>query len=387
MTTQAFPTGFFFNQQPAMKSKVLQLPLYFKVPYALLACLFFAIPGFAQGTGSLTGQISNASTRTFLQGALVEIVGTGRATVTDKEGRYELTGLAPGSVTVEATFTGLDPQRIQVTVGGGERVVRDIALTSEIYKLEKFTVAGLREGTALAATLQREAPNVKNIVSSDTFGNPADGNMGDFLVRLPGITANYTNGDIRTVSIRGASSELNSVTMDGQRVASAQSANTGRAFEFEQASMVNVESIEVTKAPTPDMDADSIGGSINLVTKSAFGRSGSFISYTLGAITPSRFKIYKDNKMIQPIRGVGPSLAMSYSGIVGEKRNVGIYLTGSYISKPGGEMLTNASFSKHAGRGEGTAADRSSVHVLVHGTAGGRNRAANPYRVRGEGGL
>jgi len=99
------------------------------------------------------------------------------------------------------------------------------------------------------------------------------------------------------------------VTMDGQRVASAQSANTGRAFEFEQASMANIESLEVTKAPTPDMDADSIGGSINLVTKSAFGRAGRVFAYTLAAITPSRFKIYKDNRLIQPIRGIGPSKA------------------------------------------------------------------------------
>ena len=46
----------------------------------------------------------------------------------------------------------------------------------------------------------------------------------------------------------------------GAQVASAQSAGTGRQFEFETASLGNIESIEVTKAPTPDMDGASIGG-------------------------------------------------------------------------------------------------------------------------------
>src|SRR5258706_7326 len=262
----------------------------------LLACLLPLLGIGQTGTGArITGRVSNAATHSFLEGAVVELVGTNRTAVTDREGYYEFTGLPGEQAVLKVSFTGLDSQQVTVSLRPGETVVRPVELTSDVYRMEKFTVAGMREGTALAATLQRQAPNVKNIVSSDTFGNVADGNMGDFLQRLPGISANYTNGDVRTGPIRGASSELNSVTMDGQRVASAQSANTGRAFEFEQASLANVESIEVTKAPTPDMDADSIGGSINLITKSAFGRAGRVIGYTLAGITTSRFKIYKDN--------------------------------------------------------------------------------------------
>lgn len=56
-------------------------------------------------------------------------------------------------------------------------------------------------------------------------------------------------------------------------MASSQSAGAGRTFEFEQASLNNIETIEVTKAPTPDMDADSIGGNVNIVSKSAFDRN------------------------------------------------------------------------------------------------------------------
>ena len=115
--------------------------------------------------------------------------------------------------------------------------------------------------------------------------------IGPVYFSLPlGITADYNGPDVRQVSVRGVSADLNSVTMDGVKVATAQSANFGRAFEFEQASLGNIETIEVTKAATPDMDADSIGGSVNLVTKSAFdSKAGRRINYSLGMVTgPNR---------------------------------------------------------------------------------------------------
>jgi hypothetical protein len=236
----------------------------------LLACLAL-LPALAQAAAArtLSGQVSNAATRAYLEGATVTLEGTSRTVVTDREGRYMLGDLGGSQAVLVVSFTGLDSQRLVVPFSG-PHTVRDVALTAEVYQLEKFTVAGEREGTAKAETLQRQAPNVKAIVSSDTFGNVADGNVGDLLQRVVGLTADYNGMDVRQVSIRGVSSALNSVTMDGQHLATSQSAGTGRQFEFEQASLGNIETIEVTKAPTPDMDGASIGGSVNLVTKSAF---------------------------------------------------------------------------------------------------------------------
>ncbi len=286
-------------------------------------------------TGSVTGQVSNAATRAFLEGAVVEIAGTGQSAITDREGRYQFSGVPASVVTLVASFAGLDPKRIPVSVAAGQRVTRDVELTSEIYQLDKYTVAGEREGTALAETLQRQAPNVKNVVSSDTFGNVADGNIGDMLQHIAGITADYNGHDVRQISIRGVGAALNSVTMDGQQVASAQSANLGRAFEFDQASLGNIETIEVTKAPTPDMDGASIGGSVNLVSKSAFDRAaGRVFSYTLGFVTRPTYK-YRTRDWKMPVHGYGPSMNFSYSDVLGEKKNFGVTLTATVHSQPG----------------------------------------------------
>lgn len=297
----------------------------------------------AQPTGSITGQISNAATGSFLQGAVVAVSGSGQSAVTDREGRFHLNGVPAGNLTLEVGFAGLDTQRLAVNLGSGQRLVRDVALTAEIYKLDKFTVAGEREGTAKAETLQRQAPNVKNVVSSDAFGNEASGNIGEFLQRIAGITGNYNGPDVFQVSIRGVGSDLNSVTMDGQQVSSSQSANAGRQFEFEQASLGNIETIEVTKAPTPDMDGASIGGSVNLVSKSAFDRAaGRIVTYNVGFTTQPGYSGYAA-KWKQPVKGYGPSLNFSYSDVLGEKRDIGITLTGTFHSQPvGGTFITHA---------------------------------------------
>ena len=145
--------------------------------------------------------MSNAATGSFLQGALVELAGANRSVITDREGRFHFGDVPAGPAILVASFSGLDPQRIPLPVAAGESIVRNIGLTAEIYQLDKFTVAGEREGTALAETLQRQAPNVKAIVSSDTFGNVADGNIGDLLQHMAGPKLR-TNPSCKTSSRR-----------------------------------------------------------------------------------------------------------------------------------------------------------------------------------------
>ncbi|PHX71467.1 MAG: hypothetical protein CK548_06650 [Opitutia bacterium] len=342
---------------------------------AILIALLASTLVHAQAVGSATisGQVSNAATKSYLQGAVVEIVGTALSTTTDREGRFELVRLPAGALTLSVSYTGLDEKRVPVAVAAGLRSTQDVELTSAIYKMEKFTVAGEREGTALAETLQRLAPNVKNVVSSDTFGNIADGNIGDMLQHVVGITADYNGPDVRQISIRGVGSALSSVTMDGSQVASAQSAGTGRQFEFETASLGNIESIEVTKAPTPDMDGASIGGSVNLVTKSPFDRKeGRVFTYTVGLAAQPTYSGPVDSAWKQPIRGFGPSINFNYSDVIGEKRNIGIALTATVHSQPAGGALINSTYERR--NDEGPAFANSISRYIVNGAT--RSRVA-----------
>ncbi len=237
----------------------------------------------AEATSVLLGRVSNAATGSYLQGAVVRLEGTAYEALTERGGGFELR-VPAGEYSLAVSYTGLDLQRVAVTVPRGAQVRRDVALTADIYRMNPFTVTGEREGNALAITLQRESLGVRNIVSTDAFGALA-GNPADLLMRLPGIEGTSTSGDTRYIRIRGMHESLSSVTVDGNRVASANGAGTDRVMEFHPTGADAIERIEVIKSPTPDMDGDSIGGAVNMVSKSAFDRApGRQIKASIGGI-------------------------------------------------------------------------------------------------------
>ena len=156
------------------------------------------------------------------------------------------------------------------------------ARRDEILRLEAFTVAGEREGNAKAIMDQKNSMNITNTVASDAFGDVAEGNAAEFLKNIPGVDLWLVQGEIVNVRLRGLGSEYNSVTIDGVRLASAD-ANKGvaadaRAFSFEQVSLNSMDSIEVSKTISADVDANAPAGTINLKTKRAFSRSSSMVA-------------------------------------------------------------------------------------------------------------
>jgi TonB-dependent receptor len=313
----------------------------------LLAALLMSVPfrAVAQTGATVTGQVSNAATQYFLDGAVVLLAGTNRAVTSDREGRFTLSGIPGTTATLEVSFPGLDSQQVVVSLQPGQTVVRNVELTAGIYKMEALRIVGDREGSAMAVTRQRAATNVKNVVATDAFGTQTEDNVGSFLQRLPGLSAEFSTGSVREVMVRGIDSNLNTVELDGVQLANNNSSGTNRFFDFLQASISMVESIEVTKAPTPDMPASSIGGSINMVTRTAFGRSvPRQFTYAVGFVhSVGRFGGRAEKGYEEPIKGYTPSLSLTYSDLLGKNRNVGLSLSISRNTAFGGseDVLMN----------------------------------------------
>lgn len=236
----------------------------------LLSAGLLSQSAIAQAT--LTGTITNSATGRTLQGARVEIKSANEETVTDTQGVYRFENIPPGNVGLTVSYTGLSPTDVSVVVAPGVPNRRDVGLTADIYRLDKFVVAGEREGLAQAITLQKLSNGVKNVISTDAFGS-VGGNPADLVGRLPGVNTTGFEGDTRYVQIRGLNQNLGTITMDGNRVADAAFAGTSRAYSFQMVSSDAFERIEVVKSPTPDLDGDSIAGAVNMVSKSAFDSS------------------------------------------------------------------------------------------------------------------
>ncbi|MDO8540218.1 MAG: TonB-dependent receptor [Opitutaceae bacterium] len=251
----------------------------------------------AQSVGSIAGRVQNVATGQYLNNARVGAKGTDLTAFTDQTGSYRLSAVPSGPVILEVFFTGLDAQQIPVTVRAGETLSQDVNLTSETrygtdasgtVKLDSFVVATSREtdGDAIAINEQRFSPNIKNVVAADAMGDVMDGNVGEFLKFMPGITAEYdrdSGGSVSSVSVRGFPTNMAVVSGDGLQMASTgNTVGTSRVFQFTQVSINNISRLEVTKVPTPANPADSMAGSIDMVSKSSFERKNAQFRYTFG---------------------------------------------------------------------------------------------------------
>jgi iron complex outermembrane receptor protein len=250
---------------------------------SLVAVVFVCAAEPPAGAAAITGRVQNAATGQYLNNARVVVKGTDVVAFTDETGSYRLTNVPPGSVLLEVFYTGMAPQQITVNVTGAATIERDIGLSggaryrndTEVVKLESLVVSSSREmdGAAIAINEQRFAPNVVNVVSADEFGVVPDGNIGEFLKMLPGITMDYRGGDPREISMNGVPSGYVPVTIGGFNLASSEVSGTGRNVELNAVSINNLSRIEAVYSPTPESPGSALAGSVNLVPRSAFERA------------------------------------------------------------------------------------------------------------------
>jgi iron complex outermembrane receptor protein len=241
---------------------------------------------YAQGaTGSISGRVLDPSTGRYLNNARVSIEGSSETAFTNQYGEYQLNGVPAGEVKLRVFYTGLGEQSATVTVPANQTVTQNISFQQagpdDPVMLDQFTVSSHRDTdvASIAVNEQRFSPNIKAVIETNAFGDIAEGNVGEFLKFLPGVTVDYVAADVRTVSVRGFGPAFSSVSVDGFRMASSSSGSSARAFEFEQVSINNAARIEVVKVPTPSTPADVLGGAINLISKNAFEREGSQFNY------------------------------------------------------------------------------------------------------------
>ncbi len=249
---------------------------------------------------------------------------------TNENGEYRIAGVPTGTVTISVGYTGLVSQTKAVAVAPGRaaRADFDLVLTgtaqdpSGIVKLEAFTVEE-RELTAQSAALheQRSAPNIKNVVSIEEFGELGITNPGHFLTYIPGVSNVYnTTGEVEGIGLRGMGSSGTVVMIDGAQAASNDGAS--RAYNFSGTSTANLDRVEVTKVPTPDMPANAVGGSINMISKSGFNRSTPLFRYNAFVTMqakgsqdnlPPFFSKYAGNDSDTTRYPVQPGFDLSYS--------------------------------------------------------------------------
>ena len=222
---------------------------------------------FSQGSATVSGVIKDASTGSTLPGAAVIIEGMNRGTITDNYGKYILTGVPEGENVLLFTYIGYKDQPYDVTIVAGQNQKVDIMLEVEAYGVEEVVITHQLMGQTKAINQQLNADALVNVVSEDKIKELPDVNAAEAIGRIPGVSLLRSGGEGTKVVIRGLEPRFSAITINGVRVPS--NAGTDRSVDLSMISPELLQGIEVFKSPTPDMDAEAVGGTVNLVLKKA----------------------------------------------------------------------------------------------------------------------
>ena len=256
-----------------------------------------ALQAQSANSGSIQGRVYNPTLKQYVRNAEVRLEGTNQIAYTESDGTFRFSNVPAGPASIAVAFTGYITANETFIVTAGQPSVREINLTStmessqtpakgSVVKLEAFTVSSEREGNSKAIMAQRRNMNITTTVSSDIFGDVADGNVGEFLKFLPGVDLDYVESEARGPRLGGMDGQYVGVSFDGMRSASADAnrggGSTSRATSFEGFTITAIDSIEVNRTASPENDADSPAGTINMKTKRAFDRKGRIFDYNFG---------------------------------------------------------------------------------------------------------
>jgi len=249
---------------------------------ALMTAASIATAAAQTGKGTIQGRVTDSS-KGVLQGATVTLAPGGARTVSDAEGEYLIAGLAPGEYMVTVSFVGFMSFTRPVTVAAGHAIRLDPTL-DVAGQSESILVTGERaHGEAGQINRERSADNIVQVLSAEVITSLPNANVADALGRLPSVTLERDEGEGKYVQIRGTEPRLSNLTIDGVNVPSPESGV--RQIKLDTLASDLVESIEINKTLQANMDADGIGGSVNIRTKTA-GEQPVMMASLLGGYTP-----------------------------------------------------------------------------------------------------
>ncbi len=244
--------------------------MHFKSRFALATCSAAIAVGLsgAAHAGDIAGSVVDSSGTAALQAAEITIEELNRSAISERDGSFTFFELPAGTYTLVTRYVGAEAVRTTVTVPATGTVPVEIVLGGD--DAGTILVIGQSANQASALSRKRASDTVSDVLTRDAIGQFPDQNVAESLRRLPGINVLNDQGEGRFVSVRGLDPDLNSTSLNGVRLPSPE--GDVRSVALDVVSSDIIESIEVKKSLTPDMDGDTIGASIEIETTSAFDR-------------------------------------------------------------------------------------------------------------------
>jgi outer membrane receptor protein involved in Fe transport len=235
----------------------------------LLLFVFLCTSLFANAS-NLKGRVNDKTNDEPLVGATVYLKNTPHGTSVALDGTFLLKGISSGSYIVVVSMVGYKQIEKPVEVTEGKDQNMTFSLEENANELGEIIVTGVAENESDLSVRRAEqkADNVVNIMSAKSIQLLPDLTVGNLLQRVSGVSiVRNGSGDGQYAIIRGMDKRYTYTMVNGIKIPSPDSKNRYVPLDIFPADLL--ERLEVSKALTPSMEGDGIGGAMNMVMKSA----------------------------------------------------------------------------------------------------------------------
>ncbi len=248
----------------------------------LLICFLTATAAFSQsGKGVIEGVVKDPA-GAVLQGAKIAMKPQLRPITTNGQGEFTVTDVPAGTYGVTVTYVGFAPYTGTLTVAPGQAAHFDAKLQVASASDDVEVTADRPRGEAEAINRTLAAENILQVLPADVITSLPNANIADALGRMPSVSIERDEGEGKYVQIRGTEPRLSNTMVDGVSIPSPESGV--RQIKLDTIASDLVDSVEINKTLQANMDADGIGGSVNLVTKTA-SDTPTIVLYGVGGYT------------------------------------------------------------------------------------------------------
>ena len=230
----------------------------------LAVCGFAPRDAQAQSTGRIVGRIVDLNTGLGLSDVGIQVVGTTLGTMSGLDGRYTITNVPAGTVTLHVRRLGYQAKTVTgLLLDAGSSVQQDVGLQAATVQLQTLEVTAEAERGSVSSAIdaQRNATGIVSAVSAEQISRSPDGDAAAAVQRVSGVTVQ----DGKYVAVRGLGERYTTTSLNGARLPSPEPERKVVPLDLFPSGLL--QTITTSKTFTPNQPGDFSGASVDIRTR------------------------------------------------------------------------------------------------------------------------
>lgn len=297
--------------------------------FFLTKAAFFLLGPLAFAQTTVHGTVLDSQGN--LPNALVYIENSGQKVTSDTDGSFVLNNVYDGSYKLVVEYKGYDSIYIPFTITDKKEVNLGLIKFGAKFKennLQEVVVTSVYKASqARAITMKKNSNTITEVLSADAIGKLPDRNAADAVQRMQGVSIERDMGEGRFVAVRGTPIQWTASTLNGNRMPSASGDNANRGVQMDIFPSELIQNVRLSKALTPDLDGDAIGGNVDFITKTSPNKETLAISMASGYVNMSKSPTYNTsvvygNKITDKLKFITSAVIWERSTAIDQMRNI-----------------------------------------------------------------